>query len=88
MVASYPITAKRSAYRGADPQKREKSRRTDAAAAEIEQHVNDRLSKVEPGTYSLLYYEIASATGYSEEQVRDALFSVDGGHNGLTVTKN
>ncbi len=49
----------------------------------IEDYVNDRAK--EKSATVINYFEISSALGISKAIVRDLLFPVDGGHNGITV---
>jgi len=49
----------------------------------IEDYVNDQ-AKDNPVTV-IDYFEISANLGISKELVRDLLFPVDGGHNGITI---
>lgn len=84
----YPIHVKRFGYRGADRRKREKASEHNRIASELETYINGLLKVQESPVQSYLYYQIAAATGYSEEVVRELCFSIDCGHNGFTAIRS
>jgi hypothetical protein len=86
-VVTHPIHVKRSSYRGTDPKKRQKAAEQNRIAAELESHINALLRNQTDPIQVYLYYEIAAATGHSEDTVRDLCFAIDGGHNGFTAIK-
>lgn len=87
-MVTYPICVKRSSYRGADQRKREKASEHNRIASELETYINGLLKVQEPPVQSYMYYQIAAATGYSEEIVRELCFSIDCGHNGFTAIRS
>lgn len=86
-MVTYPIHVKRSGYRGADPRKRQKAIEYNRVASELETYINGLLQKQTSPVQVYLYYQIASATGHSEETVRDICFSIDCGSNGFTAIR-
>jgi hypothetical protein len=87
MVVSYPITVRRSSYRGADPRKKQKAAEENSAAALLEKLINERLLEQTEPIKSYMYYELSELSGMSIEVVRRLCFSIDGGHNGLTAVR-
>ncbi|MTK64799.1 MAG: hypothetical protein F8N15_09845 [Methanobacterium sp.] len=86
-MITHPIYVKRISYRGTNARKRSKVAEQNRIAAALEAHINKLLLEQTAPICSYLYHDIASATGYSVEQVRDLCFSIDGGHNGFTAIK-
>jgi hypothetical protein len=86
-MVTFPVHVKGSNYRGADAKKKQKAAEENHIAFEIEKHLNEKLRSQTAPIQVYSYYAIASATGYSEEKVRDLCFKIDGGHNGLTAIK-
>lgn len=86
-MVTYPIYVKRDGYSGRDPRKMEKRRDYNRCAAELEQHINGLLENQVAPIQTYLYHQIAAATGYPLETVRDVCFSIDCGHNGFTAVK-
>lgn len=87
-MVTYPIHVKRSGYRGADRRKREKVSEHNHIASELETYINRLLKEQQAPVQSYLYYEIAAATGYPEDVVRELCFSIDCGHNGFTAIRS
>lgn len=86
-MVTYPIRCRHEGYRGADPKKRRKAAELNRIATELEQYINKQLQEQQHPIHVYLYYQIASATGYTEEQVRHACYVIDGGSNGFTAIK-
>ena len=86
-MVTYPVYVPRKMYRGFKPAIRLKTSEHNRIAGELERYVNERILEQKEETKVYLYYEIASATGYPLELVREILFGVDGGHNGFTARK-
>lgn len=80
----YPIHVERSRYRGGDLRKRQKAAEYNRDAQVLEDAVNQMIR--EGGPRQFLYHEIARITQLPLERVRKIMFSVDCGHNGLTVS--
>lgn len=87
-MVTYPIHVKRSGYRGADPKKRRKASEHNRIASELENYINGLLKEQTAPVQVYLYYQIASATGYSQETVRDMCYSIDCGSNGFTAVRH
>ena len=87
-VRSYPITARRARYRGADPKKRAKAARYNQVAARVEAYLNDDLAKLPDDTIRVyMSYQVAAAIGEDSRIVRDIILATDGGSGGITVLK-
>lgn len=86
-MVTFPITVKKSLYRGSDARKKAKALELNGTAARLESFINDKLkNQIEPiRIYS--YFEISRETGVPESVVRDLCFSIDCGHNGFTAIK-
>lgn len=86
-MVTYPVRVPRKNYRGSKLLIQLKTNERNRIAAELERYINQRIEEQEEGRKVYLYHEIAAATGYPLEIVRDILFGVDSGHHGFTVTK-
>jgi hypothetical protein len=86
-MVTYPVQVPRKSYRGSDQRRLLKVITHNRVAAELERYINGRIQSRAEETQTFLYYEIAAETGCPKDLVRDVLFGVDGGHNGLTVRK-
>jgi hypothetical protein len=83
----HPIRVPRDAYRGSNPRRLRKRQEFNELAQMLESYINDTFAKSgETGTV-FIYANIAQKFNLTTEQVRDVLFAVDGGHNGITVTR-
>ena len=87
-MVTYPIRVPRDGYRGNNTKKRQKSAEKNRIAKELEDYLNRAIEKDDANMQKYIYGFIAADTGYSEETVRNILFGVYCGHNGLTVIKN
>lgn len=86
-MVTYPVTVERKTYRGSKETLRRKASEYNRVAAELEEYINGQLLKQTEEVKVYHYHEIAAATGYPLERVREILFSVEGGHNGFTAKK-
>jgi hypothetical protein len=87
-VTGFPVHVKRDHYTGANQRRREKQRRYNKVASICERYLNDRIAADPANCQTYLYPYIADDLGLDVEEVSRVLFSVDCGHNGLTVLKN
>lgn len=87
-MIAYPIHVPRKGYRGAKPKIRRKVAERNRLAQELEDYLNSQIAVSDESIQQYLYYEIARETRIPIEKVRDILFGVDGGYNGLTVTRH
>lgn len=87
-MTSYPIHVQRDHYRGRDPRRRERQRRHNEVAQICERYLNEKIATSPANVQTYLYYQVARDLRLPLEEVREVLFSVDGGHNGLTVRKD
>jgi hypothetical protein len=86
-MVSFPISVPRDGYGGNDPRRRRKQQRHNEVARECEEYLNRKIAEDEAETQVYHYSSIARALNLFLEDVRNVLFAVDCGHNGLTVRK-
>jgi hypothetical protein len=86
-MVRYPVFVPRRHYRGSKDRLRRKITDYNRVAAELEAYLNRQIEASDEDTQVLFYEDIARATGVPLDMVRDILFGVDCGHNGLTVHK-
>lgn len=84
----FPIQVPRQRYRGTKPSLRQKAAEYNRDAARLEKYLNDRIEADPAPIQQYIYGFIAPDVGMSLDRVRDILFGVDCGHNGLTVAKS
>jgi hypothetical protein len=87
-MVEYPIRVPRDGYRGSQPRRKAKQREANQIAEKLEKYLNDKIAADPSDRQTYIYGFIAGDLGLPTEVVRDILFGVDGGHNGLTVIKN
>jgi hypothetical protein len=83
----FPIHVPRSLYRGSKQSLRQKAADYNRDAAHLEKYLNDRIQASPSPIQQYIYGSIAPDVGLPLERVREILFGVDSGHNGLTVAK-
>lgn len=88
MTKLFPIHVPRSSYRGSKQSLREKASDYNRDAERLERYLNDRIEADPSPIQQYIYGFIAPDVGLSLERVREILFGVDCGHNGLTVAKS
>jgi hypothetical protein len=86
-MVSFPISVPRDGYRGNDRRRRQKQQQYNEVAKECEEYLNRTIAANPAETQVYYYAYIAGDLNLSVEDVRDVLFAVDCGHNGLTVSK-
>lgn len=82
-MPSYPIEVERRHFRGSDHRKRVKAEEFNRDAAILEEYVNAQILKTKETRF--LFSQIARATGFSRERVREILYSVGCSDNGFTL---
>ncbi len=87
-MVEYPIKVPRDGYRGSQPRRKAKQCETNQIAEWLEKYLNDKIAADPTERQVYIYGFIASDLGLRTEVVRDILFGVDGGHNGLTVVRS
>jgi hypothetical protein len=83
----FPIHVPRSPYRGSKQSLRQKAADYNRDAARLEKYLNDKIQADPSPIQQYIYGFIAPDVGLTLERVREILFGVDCGHNGLTVAK-
>ncbi|PIB89923.1 hypothetical protein [Caulobacter sp. FWC2] len=87
-MTTYPIRIPRQTYSGRDPRKLDKARNYDRAVARIEAHLNAELAKLPDDTIRVfLSAEVARELHEDRDLVYEIIFSIDCGHNGVTLCK-
>lgn len=82
----YPLHVPRKGYRGSKLGILQEVTHRNKFAMELEDYLNARIRERDESVQTCLYYAIARDLNPPIDDVRDTLFAVDGGHNGLTVT--
>jgi hypothetical protein len=78
----------RTDYRGSDLKRREKLREEDRLCIEIEAAMQKQYDATKAGNYvNIGSADIALSIGRDIKKVRDLIFRIDAGHNGLTLWK-
>ena len=85
-MVRYPISVRRSSYRGHTRNGLQKAAEYNRDAAMLETHINDQIRNGQTGIFS--YSTSAREVGLSVERVTEILFTVDCGHTGFTVVSN
>jgi uncharacterized protein YfaP (DUF2135 family) len=87
-MLSYPVSVPGVRYRGADPKKRAKNTNINRIASKIEAFLNADLAK-RPSDSITVYisYTVAREIGEDGEIVRNLIFGMDCGSNGVTILK-
>lgn len=86
-MAIYPIQVPVKPYRGAEPKRRRKQSNLHRMASELSEFVNATVRASDDDCVEVLYFDIARATGYTEDQVRDLMYAIEAGSNAITVHK-
>lgn len=87
-MVTHPIHIRRDFYRGSNARRRERALAYNRAATELEAYINQLLKTQLRPIQQYTYSEIAAATGYDLETVRELCYGIDGGHNGFTAFKS
>jgi hypothetical protein len=88
-VKHHPITSQRQIYRGTNRSKRNKAANYNRVAATVEQHLRDEMERLEEADRVQVFisHTVAYAVGEDPELVRDIIYSLDAGANGVTLWK-
>jgi hypothetical protein len=84
----FPIHVPRQRYHGSNASKRRKMIDYNLDAERLEKYINDRTQADPSPIQQYIYGFIAPEVSLPLERVREILFGVDCGHNGLTVAKS
>ena len=83
----YPVNVPRKHYRGTKSRLRQKARRYNEIAQICEDYLNRRIAERPEEVQQYTYAFMASDLNLTTAQVREVMFGVDAGHNGITVRK-
>lgn len=86
-MVQYPITVPRKIYRGSKPNLQMKAQERSRVAQQLEDYINRKVRESDREILQLFYGSIAHDLSLSVDLVRDILFGVDCGHNGMTIFK-
>lgn len=86
-MVAYPICVPPKHYRGTKEALRRKSAIYNELARTLEKHINDSVAECDDEIQVFHYGSIAAELGLHVDDVRDVLYGVDAGHNGITVVK-
>lgn len=81
------IYVPRSSYRGADKKRQAKTLEENRVAASIEKYLNQKWDSLEDDYQVIDYYVIARDIGESFEIVRTVATRINGGSNGITLSR-
>ena len=84
----YPIHVPRSGYRGNNPRFLRKAQRHNEIAKSCEEYLNRKVAEQREAVHVYLYGFMASDLGLKTDEVRNVMFAVDCGHNGITIRKS
>lgn len=87
-MKQYPIKVPRKNYSGSKPNLIAKRNDYNRIAIELELAVNKMIEESPRNSLTITYSDVSDKTGYEIELIRDVLYGVDCGSNGLTVYKN
>lgn len=83
-MATYPVRIHPKPYRGKKQHLQFDYQQKIEVAAKLEDYLNKQMANSSIRLFT--YYEIAEDLHLHENIVRELLFAVDGGHNGITVS--
>lgn len=86
-MKAFPIHVPRKQYRGSNQAAKQRAADYNRDAMSLEAYLNEKIRSNPASIQQFRYGFIASDVGLSLERVREILFAVDAGHNGLTITK-
>lgn len=86
-MRTYPVIVPRRSYRGSKEPLRRITAEYNKDALTLERYLN-RCIEANPSPIQQYFYEfIAPEVGFTAERVREILFAVGCGHNGLTIAR-
>jgi hypothetical protein len=87
-MREYPVSVRRDSYRGANAAKQRKAAEYNRVASRVADYINSDLrDKPTDKIYTYLSAQIAQELGENSELVHEIVFSIDCGHNGVTIVK-
>jgi hypothetical protein len=87
-MVKYPIRVAHDYYRGRDLRRVRKATEFNRVAARVETHINSAVADWPDDTFdSLSSGMIALDLGEDDKLVHEIVFSIDCGHNGVTILK-
>lgn len=87
-MKSYPVSVLRDHYRGTNERRRQKAHEYNRIAARIEDYINSDLEKQSNDSINQYFSRsVAYELREDEELVRRIIYSIDCGHNGVTIVK-
>lgn len=86
-MASYPLRINVKPYRGHNKRRLINFQSKLYSARQIEEYLNKQMESCAAGPQCFDYGDIANAVGLTKKCVREILFAVGGGSNGITIGK-
>lgn len=87
-MKSYPVSVPRDYYRGSNPARLRKMHNYNRVAARVESYINADLERQPDDTINqYMSGLVALELDESPDLVRDIIFGIDCGHNGVTIVK-
>ena len=86
-MVQFPIHVSRDSYQGSNTNRRIKAMRRNEVAAILENHINSVIATSEQSHHQFTYAGLANKLGLFLDDVKEALFDQDCGHNGFSVLK-
>lgn len=86
-MKTYPIRVPRKHYRGSKPAQTKKVNQHNHLAKQLEDYINADIAECDDELQQFMYPILAADLGLNTKDVRNVLFAVDAGHNGITVIK-
>ena len=87
-MRQYPVRVGYDRYSGQDRRKREKALEFNRVAEKVEQYINDLVAKWDDVSMgSIMSHQVAAAIREDNDLVHRIIFSIDAGHNGVTIYK-
>ena len=86
-MKTYPISVSWDPYRGRDERKLRKRAEYNRVANRVETYLNAKLAAEPEGIYQYLSHSIARDLREDYDLVQRVVFSIDCGHNGVTIVK-
>jgi hypothetical protein len=86
-MVTYPVHVQKKTYRGKKDKLKQEASEYNRLAGELESYINKKVAESDEYELIIIYDSIAASLHLPLDLVREILYSVDGGDNGITVRK-
>ncbi|HUU53117.1 MAG TPA: hypothetical protein VMW44_00585 [Candidatus Bathyarchaeia archaeon] len=86
-MVTYPVHVHGKTYRGKKDKLKQEAIEYNRLAGELESYINKKVDESDEYELIIIYDSIAAKLHLPLDLVREILYSVDGGDNGITVRK-